>query len=153
MIGSNIQIRFVDTKNQLADMLTDRNFTRDEWNKLLRLLNIMNFSTFSHSHFIHFVSDPSRNPNPMSKRGQEQNFSEGSAMAKPKLVQTKAKPINLVSQVSHSSSHWSERSSSDAALSKPEIPVKTLTQRLVSTAALGNWSEIVTRATMSGILK
>ena len=33
-------------KNQLADMLTKGNVTRDEWNHLLRLFNIMNFSIF-----------------------------------------------------------------------------------------------------------
>ena len=30
-----IQIKYIDTKNQLADMLTKGNFTRDEWNHLL----------------------------------------------------------------------------------------------------------------------
>ena len=29
-----IQIRYIDTKNQLADMQTKGNFTRDEWNHL-----------------------------------------------------------------------------------------------------------------------
>ena len=33
-----IQIRCIDTKHQLADMLTERNFTRDGWNNLLHLL-------------------------------------------------------------------------------------------------------------------
>ena len=37
---------------QLADMLTWGNFTRDEWDHLLRLFNIMNFSMFSCSHFL-----------------------------------------------------------------------------------------------------
>ena len=46
-----IQIKFVDTENQLADMLTKGNFTRDEWNNLLRLFNNMSFSMFSCSHF------------------------------------------------------------------------------------------------------
>ena len=45
-----IQIKNVDTKNQLADMLTKGNFTRDECDHLLRMLNIMNFSMFSGSH-------------------------------------------------------------------------------------------------------
>ena len=40
-----IQIKFVDTKNQLADMLTEGNFTRDEWNHLLCLFNISHFSS------------------------------------------------------------------------------------------------------------
>ena len=32
-----IQIKYIDTKNQLADILTKGNFTRDEWNHLLCL--------------------------------------------------------------------------------------------------------------------
>ena len=52
------QIKNVDTKNQLADMLTKESFTRDEWNNLLRLFNIMSFSMFSCSHFSNFLSDP-----------------------------------------------------------------------------------------------
>ena len=39
-----IQIKYIDTKNQLADILTKRNFTRDEWNHLLCLFNISHFS-------------------------------------------------------------------------------------------------------------
>ena len=35
-----IQIRYIDTIHQLADMLAKGNFTRDEWNNLLRLFNI-----------------------------------------------------------------------------------------------------------------
>ena len=42
-LDPKIQIKCVDTKNQLADMLTKSNFTRDEWNHLLRSFNIMNF--------------------------------------------------------------------------------------------------------------
>ena len=38
-----IKIKYVDTKNQVADMLSKGSFTHDEWNHLLRLLNIMNF--------------------------------------------------------------------------------------------------------------
>ena len=34
-----IQIKYVDTKNQLVDMLTKESFIRDEWNHLLRLFN------------------------------------------------------------------------------------------------------------------
>ena len=36
-LDSKIQIKYIDTKNQLADILTKRNFTRDEWNHLLSL--------------------------------------------------------------------------------------------------------------------
>ena len=66
-----IQIKYVDTKSQLADMLTWGSFTRDEWNHLLRFFNIMNFSMFFCSHFSNFLSDPIGNQSAMSKRGQE----------------------------------------------------------------------------------
>ena len=39
-LDPKIQIKYIDTKNQLADILTKGNFTRDEWNHLLTLLNI-----------------------------------------------------------------------------------------------------------------
>ena len=44
-LDSKIQIKYVDTKNQLADILTKGNFTRDEWNHLLSLFNISHFSS------------------------------------------------------------------------------------------------------------
>ena len=50
-VDPKIQITYVDTKNQLADMSTKGNFTRDEWDHLLRLLNIMNFLMCSCKHF------------------------------------------------------------------------------------------------------
>ena len=34
-LDPKIQNRYIDTKHQLADMLTKGNFTRDDWNKLL----------------------------------------------------------------------------------------------------------------------
>ena len=44
-LDSKIQIKYIDTKNQLADILTMANFTRDEWNHLLCLFNISHFSS------------------------------------------------------------------------------------------------------------
>ena len=44
-LDSKIQIEYIDTKNQLADILTKGNFTRDEWNHLLCLFNISHFSS------------------------------------------------------------------------------------------------------------
>ena len=43
-LDPKIQIKYIDTKNQLADILTKENFTRDEWNHLLTLFNISHFS-------------------------------------------------------------------------------------------------------------
>ena len=44
-LDPKIQIKYIDTKNQVADILTKGNFTRDEWNHLLTLFNISHFSS------------------------------------------------------------------------------------------------------------
>ena len=44
-LDSQIQIKYIDTQNQLADILTKGNFPRDEWNHLLNLFNISHFSS------------------------------------------------------------------------------------------------------------
>ena len=44
-LDPKIKIKYIDTKNQLADTLTKGNFTRDEWNHLLCLFNISHFSS------------------------------------------------------------------------------------------------------------
>ena len=44
-LGSKIQIKYIDTKNKLADILTKTNCTRDEWNHLLSLFNTSHFSS------------------------------------------------------------------------------------------------------------
>ena len=44
-LDPKIQIKYNDTKNQLADMLTKGNFTRDEWHHLLCLFGIGHFSS------------------------------------------------------------------------------------------------------------
>ena len=68
-----IQIKFIDTKNQLADMLTKEHFTRDEWNHLLCMFNISHFSSTD-------CSDV------MSKRKQEESSEERvTAKSKPMM--------------------------------------------------------------------
>ena len=44
-LDPKIQVKYIGTKNQLADILTKGNFTRDEWNHLLTLFNISHFSS------------------------------------------------------------------------------------------------------------
>ena len=44
-LDPKIQIMYIDTKNQLAGILTNGSFTRDEWNHLLCLFNISHFSS------------------------------------------------------------------------------------------------------------
>ena len=44
-LDPKIQIKYIDTKNQLADILTKGSFKRDEWDHLLCLFNISQFSS------------------------------------------------------------------------------------------------------------
>ena len=44
-LDTKIQIKYIDTENHFADILTKGNFTRDEWNHLLCLFNISHFSS------------------------------------------------------------------------------------------------------------
>ena len=79
-----VQIKYVKSKNQLADIPSRVNFTRDEWYNLLHLFNIMNDTTFSCCHFSNshsFLSAGKRSE--MSKRTQESS-SPGSPTAKAK---------------------------------------------------------------------
>ncbi len=46
-----VLIKYVESKHQLADIVTKGSFTRDEWYNLLHLFSIMNDTTFSCSHF------------------------------------------------------------------------------------------------------
>ena len=46
-LDPKMRIKYIDTKNQLADIWTKGNFTRDEWNHLLTLFNISHFSSTS----------------------------------------------------------------------------------------------------------
>ena len=79
-LDTNIQIKYIDTKNQLADKLTKGNFSRDEWNHLLCLSNISHFSSTDCSEV-------------MSNRTQEDAGEE--------RVTAKSKPMmNLVSRCS-----------------------------------------------------
>ena len=75
-LNPNIHVKYVDTKYQLANVLTKGNFTRDEWNNLLHLFNISIFSS-------------AKCLRTMSKRMQQGKGEEG--------VVAKSKPaLNLV---------------------------------------------------------
>ena len=78
-LDPEIQVKYVDTKNQFADMLTKESFTRDECDHLLRLMSLMNFSMLSCSHFLSY-----RKKSVMSKRAQERTSKERSAVEKPR---------------------------------------------------------------------
>ena len=97
-LDPKIQIKYIDTKNQLADKLTMGNFTRDEWNHLLCLFNISHLSSTNCSEV-------------RSKRTQKDAGEE--------RVTAKSKPMmNLVSRCS-------ERNLDVLASTASESPGKT----------------------------
>ena len=67
-IDCKIQIRYFDTKHQLADILTKGNFTRDEWTNFLHLFNISHFSSLCCAQNFSLTSCPKTT----AKRMQEQ---------------------------------------------------------------------------------
>ena len=88
-LDPKVQIKYVDTKHQLADILTKGNFTRDEWNNLLH-----HFSSLCFAQNCSLTSCTRM----MAKRMQEQ---EGD-----NRIVAKSKPttMNLALSVSTSSS-------------------------------------------------
>ena len=88
--AKNPNQKFFDTKNQLADMLTKGNFTRDEWNHLLCLFNISHFSSADCSEV-------------MSKRTQEESGEERvTAKSRPMMSLIARAPSTLSSSASES---------------------------------------------------
>ena len=97
-LDPKIQIKYIDTKDQFADMLTKGNFTREEWNQLLRLFKIS-----------HFISAECSEV--MSKKTQHESGEE--------RVTAKSRPMmNLIAR----NSEWALASLSSTA---SESPVKT----------------------------
>ena len=90
-LDPKIQIKYIDTKNQLADMLTKGNFTRDEWNHLLCLFNISNLSSTVCSEV-------------MSKRTQKESGEERvTGKSRPMMSLIARTPSTLLSSASESS--------------------------------------------------
>ena len=110
-LDSKIQIKYIDTKNQLADILTKGNFTRDEWNHLLNLFNISHFSSTNCLEV-------------MSERTQEDAGEE--------RVTAKSKPMM------NSVSRCSERTPDVLASTASESPEKT---RYESQLPRTSWNE------------
>ena len=87
-LDPKIQLKYIDTKNQLADILTKGNFTRDEWNHLLCLFNI--------SHFSSTVCSET-----MAKRSQQDSGEERvTAKSRPKMSLIARVPSNVSSSTS-----------------------------------------------------
>ena len=93
-LDPNIQIRYIDAKHQLADMLTKGNFTREEWNNLLQLFNIRHFSSTCCAPKSSLISCPTT----MAKSVQELKGEERI------VAKSKSAAMNLSSHVPASSS-------------------------------------------------
>ena len=89
-LDPKIQIKYIDTKNQLADMLTEGNFTRDEWNHPLCLFNISHFSSA-------VCSDT------MAKRSQQESGEERVTAKSRPMMHLTARMPSLVSSSTLSS--------------------------------------------------
>ena len=91
-LDSKIQIKYIDAKNQLTDILTKGNFTRDEWNHLLNLFNIR----FNISHFSSTVCTAA-----MAKRAQQGSGEERvTAKSRPMMNLTARMPSVVSSSTS-----------------------------------------------------
>ena len=89
-LDPKIQIKYIDTKNQLAHILTTGNGTRDEWNHLLSLFNI--------GHFSSTVCSAA-----MAKRAQQQSGEERvTAKSRPMMNLTARMPMVVSSSTSSS---------------------------------------------------
>ena len=90
-LDPKIQIKYIDTKNQLADILTEGSFLKNESNHLLCSFNIMSFLMYSCSHFTSFLSQAKERIviGAVTKRGQNATSNDGSPTAQ-------ARPVNLV---------------------------------------------------------
>ena len=115
-LDPKIQIKYIDTKNQLADTLTKGNFTRDECNHLLCLFNISHFSSTECSEV-------------MSKRTQKDSGEE--------RVTAKSRPMmNLIARSSERAPAALSSTASESSKTKSEsqnVPVSSLNVQQTST--------------------
>ena len=84
-----IQIKYIDTKIQFADMLTKGNFTREKWNHLLCLFNISHFSSAKCSEV-------------MSRTQKDSGEERVTAKSKPMMSLIARAPSTLLSSASES---------------------------------------------------
>ena len=129
-LDSKIQIKYIDTKNQLADVLTKGNFTRDEWNHLLCLFNI--------SHFISINSLEAMPQKTQEDAGEERVTAKSKPMMNL-VSRYSARDPNVVASIA-SESPGETRSESQIPLSSLNEQ-QTRTGRPVIGASSSNFSE------------
>ena len=116
-LDPKIQIKYIDTQNQLADILTEGNFTRDEWNHLLCL--------FKNSHVSSTVCFDT-----MAKRLQQDSGEERvTAKSRPMMSLFARMPSNVSSSTSVSPAKrsygnqnpWSTIAEKEEGSGRPDI--------------------------------
>ena len=135
-----IQIRYIDTKHQLADNLIKRNFTRDEWNNLLHLFNTIHCSSTCYTNNFSLISCST-----VAKRIQEHKEEE--------RVVSKSRPaaMNTSSFVATSSSTASNPIASQCpgmpmASVKPDRKIR-INQNSFDAASTSQMRPVATRST------
>ena len=130
-LDPKIQIKYIDTKNQLADILTKGNFTRDELNHLLCLFNISHFSSIN-------------SLEAMSKRTQEDVGEERvTAKSKPMMnlvPRYRVRDPNVLASTTSESPGKTRSESQNVPLSSLNVQ-QTSTERPKLGAGSSNYSE------------
>ena len=130
-LDPKIQIKYIDTMNQLADILTKGNFTRDEWNHLLCLFKISHYSSIN-------------SVKAMSRRTQEDEGEERvSAKSKPMMnlvSRCRVRDRNVLASTASGSPMKTKSESQNVPLSSLNEH-QTRTGRLVLGASSSNFSE------------
>ena len=124
-LDSKIQIRYIDTKHQLAYILTKGNITRDECNNLLQLFNISHFSSTCCAENSSLISCPKAVAKSMQEQKEEERI----------VAKSKSTAMNLSSHVPTSSSP----AKSPIASQSPEILKARV--KLKIRRSLGNLSQ------------
>ena len=130
-LDPKIQIKYIDTKNQLADILTKGNFTRDEWNHLLCFFNISHFNSTNCLEA-------------MSKRTQEDVGEERvTAKSKPMMnlaSRYRVRDPNVLASTASESPRKTKSESQNVPLSSLDVQQRS-TGRPVLGASPSNYSE------------
>ena len=137
------------TKNQLADILSKRNFTRDEWNHLLCLFNISHFSSTVCSEI-------------MAKILQQDSGEERvTAKYRPMMSLTARAPSNVSSSTSvrtgkRSYGHqnpWSTIDEKEEGSWRPDIGIDRIERlHLITIITNNSWKVFLQHVAQSGMM-
>ena len=132
-LDPKIQIKYINTKNQLEDILTKGNFTRDEWKHLLCLFNISHFSSIN-------------SLEAMSKRTQEDAGEERvTAKSKPMMNLTARMPSVVSSSTTRHTTRTLTLAIRDAVTPQHSHIQQQLHSLSISTCSLCNSSPCLTQ--------